>query len=65
MDHLEAIVEIKNVISTEFIDKIIPLTNYKARENLKIMDGVDKNIRNVKGYHLTFNTPTDLFIGTI
>ena len=61
MDHLEAIVEIKNVISTEFIDKIIPLTNYKARENLKIMDGVDKNIRNVKGYHLTFNTPTDLF----
>tara|TARA_R110002072_G_scaffold246607_1_gene405850 strand:+ start:50 stop:595 length:546 start_codon:yes stop_codon:yes gene_type:complete len=61
MDHLEAIVEIKNVISNEFIDKIIPLTNHKAEKNLKIKFGVDKNIRNVKGYHLNFNTPTNLF----
>ena len=61
MDHLEAIVEIKNVISTEFIDKIIPLTNQKAKENLTVGHGLDTDIRNVKGYHLTFNTPTDLF----
>ena len=61
MDHLEAIVEIKNVVSTEFIDKIIPLTDHKAKKNLTIGSGVDKDVRNVKGYHLTFDTPTNLF----
>ena len=61
MDHLEAIVEIKNVVSTEFIDKIIPLINHKANKNLTVMGGLDKNIRNVKGYHLNFDTPTNLF----
>jgi len=61
MDHLEAIVEIKNAISDEFIDKIIPLINKKSTENLKVMGGLDKNIRNVKGHHLTFDTPTDIF----
>ena len=61
MDHLEAIVEIKNVVSTEFIDKIIPLINKKAKKNLTVMGGLDKNIRNVKGHHLTFDTPTDVF----
>tara|TARA_Y100000385_G_C12957217_1_gene578081 strand:+ start:200 stop:745 length:546 start_codon:yes stop_codon:yes gene_type:complete len=61
MDHLEAIVELKNIVSPKFMDKIIPLINYKATVNLKIMGGLDKNTRNVKGHHLTFNTPTDLF----
>ena len=61
MDHLEAIVEIKNVISTEFIDKIIPLINKKSKDKLKVGHGLDEGIRNVKGYHLTFDTPTDLF----
>ena len=61
MDHLEAIVEIKNVKSNEFIDKIIPLINIKAKKNLTVMGGLDKNIRNVKGHHLTFDTPTDVF----
>ena len=63
MDHLEAIVEIKNVVSNEFIDKIIPLINPKSKKNLTVGDGskLYKDIRNVKGYHLTFNTPTDLF----
>ena len=62
MDHLEAIVEIKNALSADFIDKIISLTNKKSTNNLKVMSGlVDKNIRNVKGHHLTFDTPTDLF----
>ena len=48
MDHLEAIVEIKNVISTEFIDKIIPLINHKAKKNLSVGHGLDKDIRNVR-----------------
>ena len=61
MDHLEAIVEIKNVVSNEFIDKIIPLINKKAKKNLTVISGLSKDVRNVKGYHLTFDTPTDLF----
>ena len=61
MDHLEAIVEIKNVISSEFIDKIIPLINHKSKDKLKVGHGLDKDIRNVKGHQLNFNTPTDLF----
>ena len=61
MDHLEAIVEIKNVVSTEFIDKIIPLINHKARKNLSTISGVNTDIRKVKGYHLNFDSPTNLF----
>ena len=61
MDHLEAIVEIKNVVSNEFIDKIIPLTDHKARKNLSIISGVNTDIRKVKGYHLNFDSPTNLF----
>ena len=61
MDHLEAIVEIKNVVSSEFMNKIIPLINHKAKKNLMVMSGLSKDVRNVKGHHLSFNTPTDLF----
>ena len=62
MDHLEAIVEIKNVVSPKFIDKIIPLVNHKAKKNMVIgLSSLNKDIRKVKGYHLTFDTPTDLF----
>jgi len=61
MDHLEAIVEIKDVISDKFIDKIIPLINYKAKKNLTLSKVLDKDVRNVKGYHLTFDVPTDIF----
>jgi predicted 2-oxoglutarate/Fe(II)-dependent dioxygenase YbiX len=61
MDHLEAIVELKNIVSSKFTDKIIPLINYKAKKNLGVLDTINKDVRNVKGHHLTFNTPTDLF----
>lgn len=62
MDHLEQIVEIKNIISEEFIDKIIPLINHKSKKSLKIGPGlVDTNIRDVNGYHLNFKTATNLF----
>ena len=61
MDHLEAIVEIKNIVSSNFIDKIIPLINHKAKENMEIKKGVDKNIRNVKGYSLNFKNATEVF----
>jgi len=68
MDHLEAIVELKNIISPNFIKKIIPFINYKASKNIEIMGGLNKNIstlnsniRNVKGYSLNFNSPTNVF----
>jgi predicted 2-oxoglutarate/Fe(II)-dependent dioxygenase YbiX len=61
MDHTEAIVEIKNVIRPDFIKRIIPLINKKATQALEISTGVDIKTRNVKGYHLNFTTPTNLF----
>ena len=61
MDHLEAIVEIKNIISKDFINKIISLTNHKAKDFRKIGIGLHKEIRNVKGYELNFTTPTNVF----
>ena len=61
MDHLEAVVEVKKIMSPKFIDKIVPLINKKAKKNLEVKAGLHKNIRNVKGYHLNFETPTNLF----
>jgi|TARA_E500000318_G_scaffold41135_1_gene39252 predicted 2-oxoglutarate/Fe(II)-dependent dioxygenase YbiX len=63
MDHLEAIVEIKNMICPKFIDKIIPLIKHKAKNKLPI--GLKKtlnySLRNVYGYPLNSNTPTNMF----
>jgi len=61
MDHLEAIVEIKNAINTKFMKKIINLADKKAKKKLHVSSGLNTQIRNVKGYHLNFETPTDLF----
>lgn len=61
MDHLEAVVEIKNIIDSNFIKKMIPFIEHKAKKNLNITSGLHKETRNVKGYHLSFNNPTDLF----
>ena len=61
MDYLEAIVEIKKVVEPSFSKKIIDLTGYKAGNNLAITNAVDTNVRNVKGYHLNLNTPTNMF----
>tara|TARA_Y100001972_G_scaffold18464_1_gene20932 strand:- start:1585 stop:2130 length:546 start_codon:yes stop_codon:yes gene_type:complete len=61
VDHLEAIVEIKNIINPEFIKKIIPLIKLKSKTHLKVNSGVNRDIRNVKGYHMTLDTPTNVF----
>tara|TARA_R110002153_G_scaffold7687_2_gene34349 strand:- start:1332 stop:1892 length:561 start_codon:yes stop_codon:yes gene_type:complete len=55
------IVELKNIISPEFITKIIPLINKKAKQDLTVIAGLNKNTRNVKGYHLNLNSPTNMF----
>ncbi len=65
MDHTEAIVELKNLVCKDFIKKMIPFINKKAKENLHINKSLSANagnkIRNVKGYHLEFDTPTNMF----
>lgn len=61
MDHTEAILELKNVINPKYIKKIIPLIDHKAINNLEIRGGLHKDVRNVKGHHLDFSTPTNLF----
>ena len=63
MDHLDAIVVIKNVVNTDFCKRIINITKNRAQINLKVGDEehLVKKIRDVKGYHLNFNTPTNLF----
>jgi predicted 2-oxoglutarate/Fe(II)-dependent dioxygenase YbiX len=62
MDHLEAIVELKNIISPYFCQKIISLADKKSNKNLKIGSGnIDTKIRNVQGYSLNLQTPTNLF----
>ena len=54
MDHLEAIVEIKKVISDEFIDKIIPLADKKAKKNLEVILALDKNVKKCKRLSFKF-----------
>lgn len=61
MNHTEFIVELKKIIDLQFIKKIIPLINKKAKKNLGVKIGLNKNLRDVKGYQLNFNTPTNLF----
>ena len=61
MDHTEEIVEIKNAINEKFIEIILPVIKHKAKRNLKTRAGVNKDVRNVKGHHLSFDTATDIF----
>jgi|TARA_R100001460_G_scaffold57457_1_gene97174 Rps23 Pro-64 3,4-dihydroxylase Tpa1-like proline 4-hydroxylase len=62
MDHTEFVVEIKNIINPEFIKKIIPVINHKAKKHLDVINGFRKDVRNVKGYHIDpEGSPTDIF----
>jgi hypothetical protein len=61
MDHLEAIVMLDNIINPKFIEKIIPLIDEKSKKKLEIRKGVDEDVRNVKGYGLSLDSPTDIF----
>tara|TARA_R100001509_G_C4790281_1_gene189530 strand:+ start:169 stop:714 length:546 start_codon:yes stop_codon:yes gene_type:complete len=61
MDHLEAIMELKNITHPDFNRKIIDLIKIKSTKKLTVIDGVNKNIRDVNGYTLNFDTPTNIF----
>tara|TARA_R110002020_G_scaffold269671_2_gene485005 strand:- start:896 stop:1441 length:546 start_codon:yes stop_codon:yes gene_type:complete len=60
MDHLEAIVELKNIVNTDFIERIVPLINKKAKKYLTVEHGLNKDIRNVQGYLLDLNNKNDI-----
>ena len=62
MDHLEAIVEIKKILPEEFNKLLVPLIDKKAVKDLAVAANPNnENIRSVKGHHLSFDTPTDMF----
>ena len=61
MDHTEAIVELNNVLSNEFREKIISLTDHKAKKKLTVKSGMNTDVRNVFGFALNFDYPTNLF----
>ena len=60
MNYLEAVVEIKNIVDSHFIKRTISLIDKKALKDLTIRIGLDKNIRNVKGYSLDLNNKNDI-----
>ena len=63
MDHLEAIVEIKNVVRQSVIDTLIKVADEKCLEKSLVQQGpnevYDKNSRDVFGYQI--RPDTDLF----
>jgi predicted 2-oxoglutarate/Fe(II)-dependent dioxygenase YbiX len=61
MDHTEAIVELKNIVDSSFTKRIITFTKNRAKKNLEVQGGLKKEVRDVKGHSLNFNTPTNLF----
>lgn len=67
MDHLEAIVEIKNVLDPVLCKQVMSLTDKKSNKKLQIGTGspgyglLNTEIRDVCGYHLNSATPTNMF----
>jgi Rps23 Pro-64 3,4-dihydroxylase Tpa1-like proline 4-hydroxylase len=62
-DHLEAVVHLQNIVNTEFLKRLKIFIDKKAKNKLTIgfNTKTNINIRNVKGYYLNTNTPTNLF----
>ena len=61
MDHTEAIVELNNIVDPSFTKRMITFIKNRAKKNLEVEIGLMKDVRNVKGYSLNFDTPTNLF----
>jgi len=60
-DHLEAVVKLDNIISEYFINILMPFIEDKAKENMEISNGINKEIRNVKGHYLNVKgNPTEV-----
>jgi hypothetical protein len=65
MDHLEAVMELKNIINPKFIEMIIPFIDEKAKTKLTVgrlgEHSLREDVRNVKGYFLKLDNPTNIF----
>ena len=61
MDITEGIVQLDNIISPVFCKKIISLIDKKAKKRMGVRNKTLNSARNVKGYTLNFETPTNLF----
>ena len=61
MNYLESVMHLNNVVNEKFINKLIPFIDHKAKHNLRVEGGLVKDIRNVKGYHLNFDNPSNMF----
>ena len=62
-DHLEAVVHLQNIVNPEFLKRLKIFIDKKAKNKLTVGSDLKTNIniRNVKGYYLNTNTPTNLF----
>jgi len=61
-DYLEAVIHIQNIVNPEFLKRMKSFIDKKANKDLTVgYQFTNKDIRNVKGYHLNFNTPTNIF----
>jgi len=61
-DHLEAVIHIQNIVNPEFLKRMKSFIDKKAKKDLRVgYNLINKDIRNVKGYHLNFDTPTNIF----
>tara|TARA_R100001163_G_C5046176_1_gene183472 strand:- start:566 stop:1111 length:546 start_codon:yes stop_codon:yes gene_type:complete len=61
MDHTETIMHLNGALSPSFIKRMIPFVEDRAKKHLVVKSGLVTDIRNVRGYILNFNTPTNLF----
>ena len=61
MNYLESVMHLNNVVNEKFINKLIPFINHRAKHSLPVESGVIKDIRDVNGYHLNFDNPSNMF----
>ena len=62
-DHLEAVVHIPKIIQPDFLKRIIPFIESKARIKLKVGEQhlLSEDVRKVDGYQLNDSTPSNFF----
>lgn len=62
-DHLEAVIHIPKIIHPNFLKKIIPFIESKAKIKLKVgkENLLSENVRKVNGYQLNDLTPSNFF----
>ena len=52
MDHTEAIVELHGIVDNKFVKHLTYFTKCKAKKNLEVFSGLNKNVRNDKVHQI-------------